>query len=146
MSFRELSLRAAAGMARRRAHLVSTANFRRIKTNRDQLSATCWINESKESKNSASHAGQQVVKVFYELEVRKRRKQELLCAGGELDVGAARVMMDAGAVIPASPEMLGKNLAARRAEVSARVTVVSFTAPAPTADHCIALFFPADFE
>ncbi|KAL5201042.1 hypothetical protein ABZP36_035396 [Zizania latifolia] len=57
-----------------------------------------------------------------------------------LNMDAARVMMDAGSVIHASPEVLGKN-----GEDSAWVTV-NYTTTAPTAGHWIALFSPADFD
>uniref|UniRef100_J3MYZ8 Purple acid phosphatase n=1 Tax=Oryza brachyantha TaxID=4533 RepID=J3MYZ8_ORYBR len=57
-----------------------------------------------------------------------------------LKIDAARVMMDAGSVIHASPELLGAD-----GEDSAWVAV-NFTTPAPTADHWIALFSPANFD
>uniref|UniRef100_A0A0E0M336 Purple acid phosphatase n=1 Tax=Oryza punctata TaxID=4537 RepID=A0A0E0M336_ORYPU len=57
-----------------------------------------------------------------------------------LNMAAARVTMDAGSVIHASPELLGTN-----GEDSAWVTV-NFTTPAPTDGHWIALFSPADFD
>ncbi|CAN6167566.1 unnamed protein product [Urochloa humidicola] len=56
-----------------------------------------------------------------------------------LKMQAAQVAMDSGAAIHASPDVLGKN-----GEDSAWVTV-NFTAPAPSADHWVALFSPADF-
>ncbi|OEL12549.1 putative inactive purple acid phosphatase 27 [Dichanthelium oligosanthes] len=56
-----------------------------------------------------------------------------------LKMQAAQVAMDSGAVIHASPDVLGKN-----GEDSAWVTV-NFTAPAPSAGHWVALFSPADF-
>ncbi|KAF2916945.1 hypothetical protein DAI22_09g156900 [Oryza sativa Japonica Group] len=57
-----------------------------------------------------------------------------------LNMAAARVAMDAGSAIRASPELLGTN-----GEDSAWVTV-NFTTPAPTDGHWIALFSPADFD
>uniref|UniRef100_A0A0D9XFE3 Purple acid phosphatase n=1 Tax=Leersia perrieri TaxID=77586 RepID=A0A0D9XFE3_9ORYZ len=57
-----------------------------------------------------------------------------------LNMAAARVMMDAGSVIHASPELLGAN-----GEDSAWVTV-NFTTPAPTDGHWIALFSPANLD
>ncbi|RCV12393.1 hypothetical protein SETIT_2G266200v2 [Setaria italica] len=56
-----------------------------------------------------------------------------------LKMQAARVAMDSGAAIHASPDVLGQN-----GEDSAWVTV-NFTAPAPSAGHWVALFSPADF-
>ncbi|RLN32938.1 putative inactive purple acid phosphatase 27 [Panicum miliaceum] len=56
-----------------------------------------------------------------------------------LRLQATQVEMDSGAVIHASPDVLGKN-----GEDSAWVTV-NFTAPAPSAGHWVALFSPADF-
>ncbi|KAF8694942.1 hypothetical protein HU200_038049 [Digitaria exilis] len=56
-----------------------------------------------------------------------------------LKMQAAQVAMDSGAVIHASPDVLGKN-----GEDSAWVTV-NVTAPSPSAGHWVALFSPADF-
>uniref|UniRef100_A0A0D3H8N5 Purple acid phosphatase n=1 Tax=Oryza barthii TaxID=65489 RepID=A0A0D3H8N5_9ORYZ len=85
-----------------------------------------------------------------------------------LNMAAARVAMDAGSAIRASPELLGTNVSitqpraiqayeiseshlfsslagGRQGEDSAWVTV-NFTTPAPTDGHWIALFSPADFD